>query len=194
MFLKDKIKKVFIERLPNTLLIEHVELQFPKINKSHIKGALDELVSEGFLEIRNYSVNPYNRIAYKVKIDTTNLPISLLTDLGDFKIPRMLDGDVARGEDINAIASGLVQVFDYKIEKMKKYLDKEIKRYWASVASIFGIFISIFSIVNFSIKPLYFSENINLSPHQQFVQTLYNVGPLAGVLFLFLIIFWLILR
>ena len=106
----------------------------------------------------------------------------------------MIDRDVARGEDINSIAIGLSKAFDRKISEMKQAVDKEIKKYWASLATIFGLFIAVFSMVNLAVKPLYFSEQLGLSPKQQFIQTLYNLGPLAGVMVLFTVALWLILR
>lgn len=193
MSLKDKVKRVFIEKLPNTLLIEHLELELLKVPPNEIQECIDELLKEGFLDIRKYTHNPYNRIAYTVKANFQNYPISLHTDFGSFKIPRMIDGDVARGEDINAIALGLSKVFDQKISDMQKAFDKEIKRYWASVAAIFGIFISIFSMISFSVKPIYFSE-LSLIPKEYFLQNLYNLGPFAMIMVLFVFLLWLVLR
>ena len=194
MNLKEKLKKLFIEKLPNTLLIEHIRVDLSDISRDALQGALNELVNEGFLDAKTYPNTPYSREGYNVRGDVSAYPISFETNLGPITIPRLIDRDVARGEDINAVAKGLSIAFDRKISELKDAVDKENKKYWASLATIFGLFITIFSMVNIAIKPIYFSEQLGLSPQEQFLQTIYNLGPLAGVLIIFTMALWLILK
>ena len=52
MNLKDKIKKLFIERYPNTLMEIHILNEFEKHPPSEIRANLEQLIKEDFLSVR----------------------------------------------------------------------------------------------------------------------------------------------
>lgn len=202
MLLKDKVKQVFYRKIPNSLRLEHVKFYFPNEDEKAIQTILDELVTENFLarveergshpifsglpESARYSVRPEHVGKY---------PIETEINIDDFKMPRMLDGvSTVIAEDVNTIYEQFSKITDKKIEKLKEANQLQLKEFWGSLITIFGIFVTIFSLINVSIRPIYFSNELNLSSGQIFLQSVYNAAPLAITLLFFLLILLSIFR
>lgn len=199
MELKDRIKLFFFDRAPNSLTIEHISSAFRQTQGSEIKKALDELVDEEYLEVIHYQTNaraPHLvRIGYKLRNDLlTDYPIATTIEIGSITIPRMIDGDVARAEDINAAGMAFNQIVDVKLAELKTSFENETKKFWGTLVTIFAAFVTLFSLINFAVKPLYFSTDLNLTTCELFKQTTANILPLGGILFLFALILWRVLR
>jgi len=199
MNLENKLKILFYNRAPNTLIFEHIEFEFPTEKAKTLQEILNKLVKEKFLEIIKYKKNDrvpnLERIGYVISQEHIGkYPISTEIDIGTIKIPRLLDGDAARAEDVNVIALSFNKVVDEKIKALKDTYNKELKRIWSTLITIFGIFLAIFSLVNVALKPIYFASELKLSTKELIIQNLYNIAPLSLVLLLFLLLLYIIMR
>ena len=194
MNFKDNLKIFFYDRAPNTLIFEHIKYAFPHLEAKSLEKSLQELIAEGFLETQVYSNERYpnfKRTGYRIAPNRLgSYPIKTEIEIGDIKIPRMLDTDTVRAEDINSICLSFDKIITEKTKQLKKSFDSELRKYWGTVITLFGLFLTIFSLVNVAIKPIYYSSDFNLSPKEIFIQSTYNIIPLAIVLFLFLIILY----
>lgn len=198
MLLKNRLKTFFYNRAPNSLLFDHIRVHFPNEDPEVIQQTLDELVLEGFLKAQEHINQRYPNLCRKSwHISAEHLgsyPIQTEIDLGNIKIPRMLDGDAARGEDINSIAFSVNKIVDQKIREIKELYDNEVKRLWSTIVTIFGLFLAVFSLVNAAIKPVYFSSELRLPPQEILIQSMCNLLPLSAVLVIFVVALWLIFR
>ena len=198
MDIKGELRKLFYDKAPNALVFEHISYAFPHISKSDLEKALNELVADGFLITKSYPNKHYpkfNRTGYHISSDELgDYPVETEIVIGDFKIPRLLDGDVARSEDINCISMSFEKVINPRIEEVKRLVHSESRKYWGMLITIFGIFIALFTLINAAVKPVYFSSDLNLTSKQIFFQTLYNIGPLAVLMFLFVWALYFIFR
>jgi uncharacterized BrkB/YihY/UPF0761 family membrane protein len=82
---------------------------------------------------------------------------------------------------------------DEKVKKVEETYNKELKKYWGTIITLFGLFITIFSLVNIAIKPIYYKD-LDLSSKEIFIQSFYNIAPLILVLMIFLGILYLLMR
>ena len=124
MNLKKNIKRIFFERAPNTLLPSHVTNEFPDISLEEIEILLDELVKEGFLDSKVYPNQKFQGISqkgYSLK-NLGDYPIRFHNEILGLKIPRMIDGGVARGEDINEIVLQIKKVIDKTSLELKNII------------------------------------------------------------------------
>ncbi len=67
--------------------------------------------------------------------------------LGDKEIPRLINGNQSRIEDINYAMESLAEYADKLETKFEKKLNKQIQTYWLSIVTIFGVFIALFSFI-----------------------------------------------
>ena len=199
MNLKDKIKKLFIERYPNTLMEIHILNEFEKHPPSEIRANLEQLIKEDFLSVRADPVRRRNnpseivleRKSYYITKEV-NVPIETEINVGGVNIPRMLDGDVARGEDINATALRFNRVFSKMSEDFRRELKHETTKFWGTLVATFGLFLSIFSLLNLSIKLVPYSRDMALK--EVLLQSIVNILPLTVVLSVFTIVLYVIFR
>jgi len=198
MNLKDKLKIFLYDKAPNSLIFEQIKFAFPDEKEEAIRSLLEEMVTEGFLERRvhvNDRAPNVQRVSYHIPSKhLENYPIQTEIEIGTIKIPRMIDGDTCRAEDINMPILSFDRIVDQKVKELKETYDNELKRILGTIISIFGLFFVLFSIVNITIKPIYFSNELNLTQKQIFFQSLYNIIPLSIVLLIFLCVLYIIFR
>jgi len=199
MNLKDKIKKLFIERYPNTLMEIHIINEFENHPVNEIRANLEQLIKEGFLSSRIDPVrrkdDPSKTILERKSYSVTRaleIPIETEINVGGVNIPRMLDGDVARGEDINATALRFNRVFSKMSEDLRSELKHETTKFWGTLVATFGLFLSIFSLLNLSIKLVPYSKDVALK--EALWQSVVNILPVTIVLFIFTIALYFIFR
>ena len=198
MKIKDKLKKLFYNTAPNSLLLGYIKFHLPKDNSDEIEKALEELTSEGFLNVKegyNENCPTLNRRSWQITKDHLgDYPIQTDIELGELSIPRMLDGDLNRAEDINNVVHAFDRILEQEIKKLKNSYNRELKRVWGTVVTIFGLFLALFSLINVAIKPVYFSDKLELSQKAIILQTLYNILPLSLVLGIFLFVLYKIFK
>lgn len=199
MNLKNRIKKLFIERYPNSLMEVHIVNELDGWDVNEINESLEQLVKDGFLSLRTDPVrlrtNPseviLERKSYFIAQEL-NVPIETEINVGGVDIPRMIDGDVARGEDINATALRFNKVFSRMSEDLRNELKHETTKFWGTLVTTFGLFLSIFSLLNLSIKLVPYSSDMALK--EVLLQSIVNILPLAIVLAVFTIVLYVIFR
>ena len=198
MDLKGQIRSLFYERAPNALVFEHISYAFPDASKDELEKVLSELVREGFLVPKNYQNSHYpkfNRSGHHISAkELGEFPVETEIQIGDFKIPRMLDGDIVRAEDINCIAMSFEKVVTPQIKDVKQQIQRESRSYWGRLITVFGLLVALFSLINVSVKPIYFSSDLKLTPQEMLIQSACNIAPLAIVLGIFLLILWVMFR
>ncbi len=198
MVLKEEIQKLFYDRAPNSLVFEHISYAFPKVAEAELKKNLNELVEEGFLNQINYPNLHYpkfHRVGYHIsREDLGEYPVETEIQVGDFKIPRFLDGDVGRAEDINTIAMSFEKVIAPQISQVKQQIKNESRKFWGQLITILSIFLTLFTLINVSVKPIYFSPELKLTPYEMLIQSICNLTPLAIIFCVFLLVLRRIFR
>lgn len=192
--MKNKIKSFFFDRAPNTIVDVLLFLEFSDIPKEKIMEALADLEDENFLESSILPPNPrfpgLERTVYRVAEGALGqFPMKSEIEAAGIKIPRMIDGDGARAEDINSLILSVNKIIEENSRNLEEKIEEQNKKYWAALITIFALFVSLFSIINVGIKPILFSEELSLSPGSLAFQSFLNIAPLTIVLLLFV---WLL--
>ena len=192
MDLLDRLKLLFYDRAPNTLLLEYLTQEFPEESAESLSEALSRLVADGFLVTKNFDnerVPNFRRVGYYVSSRYLHgHPIKTTIQVGSLAIPRMIDGDFLHGEDLNLLALNFDRIVSNKIRELRAEFQEERQRYWATAATLLGVFIAVFSLINLSVKPIYYAENLKISTREIFWQSLLNFGPLLVILLILTIV------
>ncbi len=196
MNLKDQLKIYFYDRAPNTILEEHIFLEFSQVQASLLLEQLSKLEVEKFLLAKVMPPNPrcpaLQRKVYRITDEALgNYPINTEIEAAGIKVPRLIDGDAARAEDVNSLIHAVNRIIDAKTEQLEKRMAEQNRKYWGALVTIFALFVSLFSIINVGVKPALFAAELALSPMSLMVQSLVNIAPLTVVLLLFV---WLLYR
>ncbi len=200
---KEKIVKVFYDKAPNCLLPEHIYNHLTDIPRAVIDDALAELISANTITTNNRESNklevfkdvrrePFYLVEYP-----KNLPYSRTTEIGSITLPRLLDQDAARAEDVNQ----LTEVVKGYSDNIKKQVDREVKKQIASIYSqiivIFGIFVSVFALIVISTEKLIvFDPRLieNSDYWQLFWKSFILFIPVAIVMIVFMVFLWFITK
>lgn len=195
MDIKDRVKLFFFDRAPNSLLVDHVYLEFKDESRDVIDAALSTLEGEGFLEKKvqpNAHYPKIQRISYRItERHISSYPIKTEIEAAGVRVPRMIDGDSARGEDINSLVLSVNKVADAKISEMERRFEEQGKRYWSTLVAIFALFVSLFSVINVGVRPIFYSDSLELTTVNLINQSILNILPLALVLLVFV---WVLSR
>lgn len=197
--LRDKLKLLFYERAPNLLLFEHIADEFPAESQAFLSQTLTQLTTEGFLQAITEKNALYPNLikiknAYRIaEIHLRNYPIKTTIQVGTLTVSRHLDGGQLHAEELNLLALRFNLIVAEKVAEIRSEFEQERRRYWASLATLFGIFVAVFSLVNLSVKPIYYAENLKLSAEQILWQSVLNFGPLLLVLTVLTLILALLL-
>lgn len=196
MNVKDRLKIYFYDRAPNSVLEEHILLEFAEVQPSSLLVHLSELVNEGFLLAEVMPPNPrcptLQRKVYRITDESLgDYPINTEIEAAGIKVPRLIDGDRARAEDVNSLIHAVNRIIDANAKQLQHRMEEQNRKYWGALVTIFALFVSLFSIINVGVKPALFATELSLSPMSLVFQSLLNIAPLTVVLLLFV---WLLHR
>lgn len=196
---QDRMKIFFYDRAPNTILEDHVLLEFADVDLAEVTKELGSLVDDAFLELKDLPANArcpsVKRRVYRITPEALgNYPIVTEIEAAGIKVPRLLDGDSARAEDVNALVHAVNRIIDAKVAQLQEQMDAQHRKYWAGLVTIFALFISLFSVINVGVKPALFSAELLLSPEAMMFQSLINILPLTVVLLIFVFLLSRVLR
>ncbi len=172
--LKEAIIKTLTERLPNSVRVRKVREILErnvKLNPTpeQIDRALDDLKNENVIKIGNKDNSSKSaairrelkRREWVALVDPPEVLIKGEYEVGDTSVVRLLSYDTLGAEDINEITEALN---DY-IKRIDKTFDERVQKKTAEIykqmIGIFGVFVSIFSIIIISTdKMLRFSPDV----------------------------------
>lgn len=199
MNIEDRLKIFFYDRAPNSVLEEHVLLEFTDIPPPALLESLTRLATAGFLLTEIQPPNPrcptLSRKTYRITDDSLgDYPISTEIEAAGIRVPRLIDGDRARAEDVNSLIHAVNKIIDAKTQQLERRMDAHNRKYWGALITIFALFVSLFSIINAGVKPALFAAELSLSPMSLLYQSLINIAPLTVVLLLFVWLLHAILR
>lgn len=199
MELTDSLKIFFYNRAPNTLLEDHILLEFQEVPEDMLKNALALLVEEGFLDKTvlppNQRCKLLTRTVYRISENSLgDYPIRTEIEAAGIRVPRLIDGDRARAEDINNLIYAVNKIIELRTKQLEQRMEEQSQKYWGALVTIFTLFVSLFSIINVGVKPVLFASELALSPVDLIFQSILNIGPLTVVLILFVWILYKILK
>ncbi|MDX8400772.1 MAG: hypothetical protein R8K20_11075 [Gallionellaceae bacterium] len=169
MNIKDRLKIFFYERAPNSVLEEFVVLEFGDTEASLLKEALSLLENEKFLASdippTNQRCTALQRKTFRITPEALgDYPIKTEIEAAGIRVPRLIDGDKGRAEDVNNLIHAVNKIIDAKTRQLEHRMEEQNRKYWSALVTIFALFISLFSIINVGVKPVLFSEELALSP------------------------------
>lgn len=163
-----KILELLYSKAPNSLTYDLIisssefsEEETNKILESLVKNGV--LVTDFNLTNRAELIKPITerRKSYYIKDFPETFPIKEHIKVGDRKLPRLLDGDKARAEDVNGIIEAMVDYTNEINDHIEKRVQAETTKIYKQMIGIFGVFVSIFAIVVISTdKMLRFSPDV----------------------------------
>lgn len=196
MNIEAQLKIFFYDRAPNSVHEEHILFEFPDVQPALLLESLSNLTEENFLVAQVSPPNPrcpgLQRKSYRITNDSLgDYPINTEIEAAGIKVPRLIDGDMARSEDVNSLIYAVNKVIDAKTQQLEHRMDEQNRKYWGVLITIFALFVSLFSIINVGVKPALFAAELSLSPMSLVFQSCMNIAPLTVVLLLFV---WLLQR
>ena len=163
-----KILEILYSKAPNSLSYDLI-IEASPLTKEETDAVLQGLVEKGIL------VNDFNatnrtklvkkiterRKSYYIKEFPETYPFKEHIRVGDRIIPRLIDGDKARAEDVNSIIEALVDYTNSIDGQIEKRVQEETAKIYKQMIGIFGVFVSIFAVIVISTdKMLRFSPDI----------------------------------
>ncbi|MEK7230600.1 MAG: hypothetical protein AAB115_01120 [Pseudomonadota bacterium] len=88
-------------------------------------------------------------------------PIKTEIEAAGIKVPRLIDGDTQRAEDVNSLILAVNKIIDAKTAEMERRVEEQSKRFWSTLIAIFALFISLFSIINVGVRPTLFADSLS---------------------------------
>lgn len=155
---------------------------FYKYSEEKIKNTLEKLTKKK--NIKEDIFGPEKK-EYSLK-SPVNITIEEYLDFGTHKIPRLLGTDLYNIETTNIAMKSLMDTEKRLKKIIKDSMEKELKKYWGNIIVIFGLFMSVFSLIITSINKIEIGENWSVK--ELFLYNLAQVLPIAIILFLFLFI------
>lgn len=171
---KDAIINLLIERLPNNVRIRKVREILSKkeqlsLTSTQIDLALDELITEGIIKIeardkgnqKSALRRALRRREAVALVNPPDAPIKGEYVIGDTEVVRLLSGDIVSAEDINEVTEALKEYIERIDKTFEERVQKKTAEIYKQMIGIFGVFVSIFSIIIISTdKMLRFSPDI----------------------------------
>jgi len=193
MDLKSQLKRFIYTKAPNSLIQEHFEYNFPDVPAGEIQRTLEELVKEEFIvseEQKNLRVESLSRTAYKYS-KPIDFKINKYIEIDGVKLPRLLDLDRARAEDVNALVLQLDKLISKKISNIDSILHEKKRSHVGSWVGIAGIIITIIALINVSTRTIFVSETMSFFSLMKICFA--NILPLGIVLLVFtLLLRWVL--
>lgn len=179
-----KIIGIFEDRAPNSLFAELIQSELEEYDLSIIENALADLEAKGIIKSqggRLFVLSNYGSIQSKKYITIDNL-----------KIRRLLGGDPVSAEAINMALEKISEYSSGLESKYSKIAERKMKSYWANIIVIFGIFISIFSIIGNMAGKIQIESSWSLI--DIFLKNLMQVLPLTVILITFIIVLKIVFK
>lgn len=176
------------KRLPNNIRLNTLEQKLPEYSIDEILNAVSSLEKDDKIIVSNQeNANVPGRIITRFKANNIfyELNEEVIT-IGGVEFPRIFNGDPGDPEDINVFVEALAS-YDSKIESRISTLTSELtQKYWANLATIFGLFVAIFALILKSSEPIII--NYNVSHSDVFLYKAAQLAPLAIILFCFVVV------
>lgn len=189
------ILRLLVDRIPNFVPKAAIRARLAQFSDADVCQTLDELVKIGEVDFRD-DPRPETGLStrfYRLK-SFTGLPVRDTIRIGNVDLPRLLSDSQASlfPEVFN---ESLEQVADYARDLEKRFAElvrRQQRRYWANVAALFGVFISVLSLVLVGLPKITTDPQL---PFWDVVRlNLAQVLPIAVVLAIFLLIMRLVVR
>ena len=156
--------------------------------------ALDALVEQKRVTSREQQNAEVVGRVYKVYslTDPNAYPIRETITIGGIEFPRMISGDIVGGEDLNVYSEALA-AYDAKIKSQMEDLATDLtRRYWANIAVLFALFVAVFALILRVSDPIVIQGSTDALKVAQMSAA--RLLPLAGILLVFPILIWWIVR
>ena len=139
------IEKQIIEilrfRAPNSVVDIIIYDTLRDTDQDKINEALDKLIEKEIIIEKKIINRSFKLKSYE--FDSVRETIQL----GDREIPRLINGDQSRIEDINYAMESLAEYTNNLEKKFENKLVKQIQSYWLNIITLFAVFIALFSFV-----------------------------------------------
>jgi polyferredoxin len=114
--------------------------------------------------------------------------------IGDTQVPRAIETNYMETilEDVNEAIEVLSEYSDGLENRFSELSKAEMKKYWANLITLFGIFLAIFSLITVALPRIDFPYYYNYK--EIFLANSVQVIPVAIVLGIFIVILKLIFR
>lgn len=152
--LRNKILRCLIERAPNSMTAANIMGLVGETNYKELEKELDQMSDEGLVVARAGSRRKdYLLPSYE------GLPLREYISVGNVVVPRLLNDDRPRPEELNifveVLASRILQIE----ADAEQRLDEKLKSYWANVVTLFGAFIGVFALITGFLKTVPLETN-----------------------------------
>lgn len=185
--IESEILQTIIERAPNSLREETILYDLSDYKPEEILGSLGNLVKQGKIIRKEHKVERAGVLVRTYMLSSyENIPIRRSIKIGDMLIPRMLDSDIGRAEDVNGSVEALSKYANSLEDRFVKMYREEMKSYWGGIITLFGIFVGLFSLIIVGSQKIIITENWSLGT--VFLANFVQVAPLAVVLILFVVL------
>jgi len=156
-----KILEILYSKAPNSLSYDLI-IEYSPLTKEDTDAVLESLVQKGVLvndlsrTNRSKIIKPIadRRRSYYIKEFPEHFPVKEHIRVGSVLVPRLLDGDRTRAEDINAIIEAVVDYANRIDEQIEDRIQQETVKIYRQMIGIFGVFVSIFAIIVISTDKL----------------------------------------
>lgn len=152
--IKQEVVKFIQDQAPNGVLREHIYSHLEKLPVAELDAIIDQLIHEKTLTDNLSETNRNKVFASKVvrspiylKEYASTTPVLEYLNLEHIMIPRMLDGDTARAEDINQVILSLKKYQDKLQWIVQEKVASEVAVVYRNLIAIFGVFVSVFAII-----------------------------------------------
>lgn len=171
---KEEIIRILIDRLPNSIRIRKIREALLKntklkVTQETIDKALDSLVADNTIKIEvrdnpQLKNNVRRELQKRESISLTNppeAPIKGEYQVGETSVVRLLALDKLSPEDVNEVTEALKEYIDHIDKTFDERVQRKTAEIYKQMIGIFGVFVSIFSIIVISTdKMLRFDPNI----------------------------------
>lgn len=190
---RDTLLRELIERNPSGFRLDRLPPALRGIALDDLERAISDLTDEGLVRVGHHTNERVRGREYRsvALSDVTKYPIRDTIRVGDTDFPRMIAGDIAGGEDLNAFIERLAEYEATLKRRIAELAALMTRRYWVNTATLLGAFVAVFALVLRSSEPLLvddrgWSEVLQL----KFAE----IAPLALVLLIFIGALHLLLR
>ena len=191
--IRKKILEILHYRSPNSVREEFILLELREYNKGKVEKELELLVSEGKLFLGEHKIERTGETIRAYRLSSyDNILIRTTIDVGEIEVPRLIDTDKARSEDVNILIESVSKYSDSLEERFRKIMNKQIHSYWSNIILLFGLFIGLFSLITISIKKI--SIDPNWTKADIFWNNFIPILPVAIVLLVFIIVIKILFR
>ncbi len=173
--LRNRIHVCLGDRAPNSLTLANLMCVIPGAEPSALEKELQSMATDGLILIR-----PGKRYADFVLPSYDNIPVREYVAVGDIKVPRLLNDERARPEELNIFVEVLARKIQQIELEAEKKLDNRLKAYWANIVTLFGAFIGVFALIVGFLKTVPLEENSTF--WSVFILSSAQVLPLAFIL------------